>query len=252
MKLRQQYLTRNDCYKAGRRFAPKGAFLHATGADNPNVCRYVPGDGEMGVNTGGNHWNRSGLSKCVHGFIGKFADGSIGTVQTLPWDMRGWHAGKRAGNDGYIGVEICEDGLDDPVYFAKVYREAVELFAMLSLDLDWDPLKDGVILCHAEGYKRGIASNHADVLHWFPRHGKSMDDFRADVAREMEGVIAVSYEQFVEYMKRYEAEKAEQPASAWARPGLEQAMKKGITDGSRPQSLATRQEVALMVNAAVK
>lgn len=39
------------------------------------------------------------------------------------------------------------------------------------------------ILCHSEGYKKGIASNHGDVMHWFPKHGKSMDTFRADVAK---------------------------------------------------------------------
>ena len=31
------------------------------------------------------------------------------------------------------------------------------------------------------GYKQGIASNHGDVMHWFPKHGKSMDTFRAAV-----------------------------------------------------------------------
>jgi cell division septation protein DedD len=40
-----------------------------------------------------------------------------------------------------------------------------------------------VVICHSEGYKRGIASNHGDVMHWFPKHGKSMDTFRADVAK---------------------------------------------------------------------
>ena len=29
----------------------------------------------------------------------------------------------------------------------------------------------------------GIASNHADVTHWLPLHGKTMDDFRAEVQR---------------------------------------------------------------------
>ena len=37
------------------------------------------------------------------------------------------------------------------------------------------------IICHSEGHKLGIASNHADVMHWFPKHKKSMDTFRADV-----------------------------------------------------------------------
>ena len=42
---------------------------------------------------------------------------------------------------------------------------------------------DGVVIGHFEGYKRGIASNHADPAHWFTKHGKSMDTFRADVKK---------------------------------------------------------------------
>jgi hypothetical protein len=42
-------------------------------------------------------------------------------------------------------------------------------------------LDENDIICHCEGYKLGIASNHADVMHWFPRHGESMDTFRAAV-----------------------------------------------------------------------
>ena len=65
-------------------------------------------------------------------------------------------------------------------------------------------MADGVVICHQEGYRRGIASNHGDVLHWFPKFGKTMDDFRADVARWMEGEDeTVTYEQWKEYMDRY-------------------------------------------------
>ncbi len=42
------------------------------------------------------------------------------------------------------------------------------------------------IICHSEGYKQGVASNHGDVMHWFPKHGKSMDTFRADVKALLE------------------------------------------------------------------
>ena len=41
------------------------------------------------------------------------------------------------------------------------------------------------ILCHADSHKLGLGSNHGDVLHWFPKFGKSMDDVRADVAALM-------------------------------------------------------------------
>ena len=32
-----------------------------------------------------------------------------------------------------------------------------------------------------------MASNHADVMHWFPKFGKSMDTFRTDVSKAMGG-----------------------------------------------------------------
>lgn len=197
MKLIRCLLTENDCYRTKRTIKPKGVMVHSTGADNPNLRRYVQpvkgGDGDyaallaqLGVNRNGNHWNRPGLDVCVHGFIGRLADGSIASVQTLPWNHRGWHAGTGtsggSANNTHISFEICEDDLADPAYFKKVYREAVELTALLCKEYGLNPLADGVVICHSEGYRRGIASGHADVEHWFPRHGKSMDDFRRDVA----------------------------------------------------------------------
>ena len=198
MNLLKCILTANDCYKKGKKITPKGVMVHSTGANNPTMKRYaqpLKTDSDYaaltqkpGVNRNGNHWNRSGLNVCVHAFIGKLADGTVGTVQTLPWNHRGWHSGtgkKGSANDTHISFEICEDGLTDSVYFNKVYREAVELTAMLCKEYKLDPLADGVIICHSEGYKRGIASNHGDVMHWFPKHGKSMGTFRNDVKAQM-------------------------------------------------------------------
>ncbi len=188
MNLKKLYLTENECYKVGKRISVKGIMVHSTGANNPDLKRYVgPDDGLLGVNKYGNHWNSyrpGGRQVCVHGFIGKLKDGSIATYQTLPWDMRGWHAGGSA-NNSYIGFEICEDGLSDAAYLKKVYKEAVELCVYLCKKFGLDPKKDGVIICHAEGHRRGIASNHGDVLHWWPKHGLNMDTFRAEVAASM-------------------------------------------------------------------
>lgn len=181
MNLQKLIFTENACYKAGEKIKPKGIMVHSTGANNPNLRRYVgPDDGKLGVNKYGNHWNQetpSGRRVCVHGFIGKLKDGSIATYQTLPWDHRGWHSGGSA-NDTHISFEICEDGLADPEYFGKVYQEAVELCAHLCKLYG---LTEKDIICHSEGHKLGIANNHGDVMHWFPKHGKSMDTFRADV-----------------------------------------------------------------------
>jgi hypothetical protein len=116
----------------------------------------------------------------VHAFIGKLKDGSIATYHVLPFNYKSGHCGK-SGNSTHISFEICEDDTNDPVYFAKVYQEAVEFTAMICKEFGFDPMADGVVIDHSEGYKRGIASNHGDVKHWFPKHGKSMDTFRADV-----------------------------------------------------------------------
>ena len=68
----------------------------------------------------------------------------------------------------------------------------------------------------------------------------------------LEEVEHVTYEQWKAFMEQYQQEQAQLPASSWAEEGLAQAMRHGITDGTRPQCGATRQEVALMVNAAMK
>jgi len=258
MRLRKQLLTRNYCYVCGGIIKPKGVMVHSTGANNPRVSRYVPGDAEIGWNTGGNHWDQTNaewkqkygkvLNKCAHAFVGKFADGSVGTVQVLPWNMRGWHCAG-VGNNTHISFEICEDGLTDPAYFKAVYQEAAELTAYLCKQYNLDPLKDGVVICHAEGHKRGIASNHGDVLHWFPRHGKTMDDFRADVTRLLKGDDdeMLTYEQWKAYMEQYRKELGGLPTPSWGVSEMTQAVELGLTDGTRPQDLATRQEVVSMI-----
>ena len=241
MNLLTCIFTENRCYQAGRVIKPKGVMVHSTGANNPNLRRYVQPVSttpdragllaRLGTNPNGNHWNRAGLSVCVHGFIGKLADGSVAAVQTLPWNRRGWHAGNgssgRSANDSHISFEICEDGLDDPDYFARAYREAVELTALLCREYGLDPLADGVVICHQEGYRRGIASNHGDVLHWFPRFGKSMDDFRADVAAVL--TSKQDPEKEVDEMKYY---KTLGDVPEWYRPTVEKLVNAGALQGT--------------------
>ena len=190
MNLKTLLFVNNPCFKAGRTIVPKGIMVHSTGANNPTLKRYVgPDDGLLGKNLYNNHWNQDkpgARQVCVHAFIGKLADGSIATYQTLPWNHRGWHSAsgaKGSANDTHISFEICEDGLTDAAYFNAVYREAAELCAFLCKQYNLDPAKDGVLIGHYEGYRRGIANNHADPGHWFPKFGKSMDTFRTEVKR---------------------------------------------------------------------
>ncbi len=191
MNLHTLYQTQNDCYKAGKRIQVRGIQVHSSGANNPYLKRYVgPDDGLLGDNVYNNTWNRPGVNKCASAWIGKLQDGTVATYQCLPWDMRCWLSGSGFhgnANNTMIGFEIAEDGLSDPTYFNAVYREAVELCAYLCGMFGLDPLADGVILGHYELAQRGIGSNHADPRHWFSKHGKSMDAFRAAVRDGMGG-----------------------------------------------------------------
>ena len=256
MRLYTQLLTHNSCYIKGEHIKPRGVMVHSTGAANPYLRRYLsPDDGRLGEPSS-RHWNQGGVGACVHAFIGRLADGSIAAYQTLPWTMRGWHCGG-TGNDTHISFEICEDKLADKGYFRATYQAAVELTAYLCKRFSLDPLADGVVLCHSEGYRRGIASNHADVMHWWGRYGVSMDNFRRDVAEKMKGGERDLTEQEVRAIIREELAAAQAardklPASDWAAEKLKQAKAAGITDGTRPRGFATREEVALMVAAGKK
>ena len=171
MKIIESMLTDNTCYKIGRPMRVKGLMLHSIGCPQPRAEVFARG------------WNDPSKEVAVHGFI----DGNTGEVwQFLPWDICGWHAGGAA-NQTHIGVEMGEPdcirykpssatftlrNADRPAAVAcalRTYNAAVELFAYLCDKFGLDPTADGVIIGHAEGHARGIASNHGDPEHLWPR-----------------------------------------------------------------------------------
>ena len=196
MKLVESYLTNNPCYqnnvnKADSRYTsfqkngPSGLMLHSVGCAQPSASVFIK------------NWSKSTYSNaCVHGFI----DGNDGTVyQAMPWNYRAWHCGGD-GNNTHVGVEMCEpstikyttganftvtDKTAAQASVKKTYEAAVELFAMLCQKYNLNPLT--AICSHAEGYKKGIASGHADPEHLWKGVGMSytMDTFRAAVKAKM-------------------------------------------------------------------
>lgn len=152
----------------------------------------------------------------------------------MPWNYRPWGCGsgrKGTCNDGWIQFEICEDNLNDINYFNQVYEEACQLTAYLCKIYNIDPngyvMKNGVkvptILCHADSYKLDLGSNHGDVLHWFNRYGKTMNDVRARVVKllqitniPIEEEEELTQEQFNNMMNNWIAEQAKKDASSWS------------------------------------
>ena len=100
--------------------------------------------------------------------LGLTADGSCGPA-TLA---------KLASRDGSY---LAYNPQDTATYFGAVWGRAVALCVQLCKTYG---LRQSDILCHSEGYAKGIASNHADVMHWWPYHSKTMDMFRAAVWRQ--------------------------------------------------------------------
>lgn len=140
-------------------------------------------------------WNQAGKEIAVHAVL---EPGKI--IQCLPWNFRGWHGGGDS-NNTHVGVEMTEpatikytggaswvetsDGTNTKAHVLGTYKTAVELFAFLCGQYKLDPLKDGVIISHSEGYKRGIASNHGDVEHLWNKFGLTMKQFRQDIKAAM-------------------------------------------------------------------
>jgi len=187
MNLVVKFMTQNDCYKQGRKIKPQGIIVHSTATPGVMAERWF------------DLWNKPGVTKCVHAFVD-----DKGVYQYLPWDMRGWHAGGSA-NDTHIGFEICEPkDLSDKEYFEKAWENAIELAVFLCKEFGINPDN---ILGHYEAYKKGIASNHADPGHWFPKHGKSMDDFRAEVKKMLEAPDILYYVQTGAYKDKSNADR---------------------------------------------
>ena len=199
-------MTNSSCYKNTTEFKPKGVLWHSTGANNEDLCRYVqPSDNDprrdeliklLGKNRYNNDWNHVKVDAGLNCWIGELDDGTVTTVQTMPWNYKPWGCGggpKGSCNSTHIQFEICEDNLNNKTYFEKVYKEACELTAylcdMFNLDpkgtFEYNGVTVPVILCHADSCKLGLGSNHGDIYHWFNRYGKDMDDVRNDVAKLM-------------------------------------------------------------------
>ena len=227
MKLVESIMTQNPCYMAGRKITVKGLMLHSVGCPQPSASVFIK------------NWNKSTYNNaCVHGFI----DANDGTVyQTLPWDHRGWHGGGSS-NNTHIGVEMCEPACikyvsgatftcsDKPKAIAAVertYKAAVELFAMLCEKYGLDPLADGVIVSHKEGYARGIATNHGDPEHLWTQLGMgySMDSFRKAVKAKMD------------------EKKLDNVPSAWSKDAVSWAVENKLMEGSTNGDLMLRSPI---------
>lgn len=188
----KNYLTKNDCYNSGRRITPIGMQLHTIGTAQNTASSLA------------SYWNQSGIEACVHYCVDAEIEGKV--LQFLPDNYRSWGDGG-FGNNNLITVELMESDymkytgganyviINEAKFKAdltRAYNTAVEFFAKKCTEYGWDPtakLPNGlyVVSSHDEGRRLGVSTAHVDPTHVWPKIGKTMDQFRADVKAKMNG-----------------------------------------------------------------
>lgn len=159
-------------------------------------------------------------------------------VQGLPLDRNAWASGDGHGKGNMEGIhiEICYS-LSGGQRFAKAEQNAAELTAQLLKRYGWGIAK----VTKHQDYDGKYCPHRTLDLGW--------QRFLTMVKKCMEEAETVTYDQWLAYQKKYEAEQAKKPAADWAKPAISAAKANGTMSGDsdgkfRAQSSITRQEVA--------
>ena len=196
----EAYARNNGAFRTARKMpqgSPAGIIIHSTGANNPNLRRYVNAPDICGTNPYLNYFDRADCSVCPHAVIGLDKSGEVRAAKLLPWNICCWGCGSGAKGSynyspAYIQIEVCEDGLTDRQYFEQAFGLAAELCKKLMKN--YPTIKPENIISHHEAHLRGYASNHADCDHWLAKFGKDMDWFRRLVSGEKQFLVTGSAE----------------------------------------------------------
>ena len=255
LTLTQRFITRNRTYSNPTRITVRGAILHSVGVGQTRAEIFI------------SNVDAPTAAVSYHGII----EAGGRAFQLLPWNFQAWHVGG-TGNNTHIGVEMTEPATiqytgsganftdNNPAateaHVRDTYATAVLLFAQICAEHDLNPLADGVILSHSEAHRRGIASNHADVEHLWHRFGLSMNNFRQDVATQVNHQEDLTMTQFEQLQQRITAiEDRVMPRymkleeiPVWGRDAIVDAMARGILRGVSDGNLnLSWQEVRAMV-----
>lgn len=178
-----RYATSNGAYQSGRKINPQGSVNHSVGCAQPSADVFF------------NLMNKSSAGWGVNAILGDFHKGDGRILVVLPLDARPWGCGsgsKGSWNDTKVQWEVCEpaghtyaggtmigyDVAKNQTYFDRMWKMLVSwnVYLVVKFGYSIDGISD-----HAESYRAGYGSNHADMGQWLPKHGKSMDALRQEV-----------------------------------------------------------------------
>ena len=167
--------TKSDCYASKKTSTRTGIQVHSVGCKGTLMARWKKS------------WNAPGRTVC-----GNYIIDTNGIYQVLPEGKRCWLSGSGKNgnaNNTHLGFEICEPLTknDTPEVAADLYGKVLYLCVYLCRLYGINPQN---VQAHYELHALGLASNHADVRHWWGKKGTSwepytMDTLRRDIAAEL-------------------------------------------------------------------
>lgn len=182
--LEVRYATNNGAYKANGRHTGQGCVNHSVGCAQPRADVFF------------NLMDTASAGWGVNAILGDFHEGEGKIILTLKPETKPWGCGsgsKGSWNSSKVQWEICEPAghtyaggtminynvAKNQEYFDRMWKMVVAWNVYMA---DYFGYPVTGISDHSESYKAGYGSNHSDVMQWWPKHGKSMDALRAEVA----------------------------------------------------------------------
>lgn len=236
--LEVKYATANGAYAAGRKISVVGALNHSVGCAQPSVDVFF------------SLMNKSSCGWGVNALIGDFHLGDGRILLTMPYDARPWGCGsgsKGSWNNSHIQWEVCEpaghtyaggtmigyDVVKNQVYFDRMWKMLVAWNVFIAVKFGFSPDK---IVDHAESNKAGYGSNHGDMGHWLPKHGKSMTALRNEVIAILnnteEDNTVEAYDNFKKNMATYRNELRDNDKGTWSDEATKWAVENGLFAGN--------------------
>jgi hypothetical protein len=163
-----------------------------------------------------------GAQYCSNGVPDVTANGMFDMCSDVSTDFSRIEVGEAVHMDGHIGIYIGDDLV---VECTPSFEDGVQVTFVKNR------------VSSKDGYSHG---------RWWTDHGK-LPWIDYDIKED----DSVSYEEFKDFMKRYEKEVAAEPVSDWARDAMEKAVAAGIFRGDengemQPKSPVTRQAAAIL------
>lgn len=234
--------TNSGAYSSGRTIAPTGAVNHSVGCAQPSAEVFY------------NAMNQSGAKWAVNAIIGDFHKGEGRIILSLRFNKdaktcsRNWGVGKgKRGtwNDTRIQWEICEpaghtyaggtmigyDVAKNQGYFDRMWKLVVAWNVYCAKVFGYTP---DMIGDHAESYRAGYGGNHADVGHWWTKHGKSMDALRAEVKAILDSDTEdedMDKEKFAGLFREMRKDWQDNDAGDWSKPARDWGVATGLITG---------------------